>query len=158
LEHRQALVEKLAQAEAIGVALKRVQNALASSMAHAQEATCEVTPLLSWVARSRPLGAAYRDAVQSVRVEAGRVRTLLAAPTVSPLVDENDRRDAESLLNKSVAEARQYLEVLAWQRRFVDPLWERCKPELSPAEGISAGVLAQYTPLEKPIAVIAVGG
>ena len=76
------------EAEAIGNALFRVHNGFGDRRVSSPQAPgCETPWLTDLGARSRELGRAFRDAVQSVRVQASRVEALTVEPTVRPLLD-----------------------------------------------------------------------
>jgi hypothetical protein len=157
VEHRRALEAKLSEVEALQTAVARIHNTLAAFLAAPQGRPCDSEQGRSLVARSRLFGAAYRDAAQSARAEAGRARALLTAPTVAPLLQEGDRSDTEALLQRSQRSVRSYLEAIAWQNRFVEPLLARCQAKLGPAEGLpGAGPVAGTD--AAPVAVVGVGG
>jgi hypothetical protein len=157
VDHRRTLEERLAEADAVEVALARVHNALAALLGATPPRPCESELGRSLLARSRPLGAAYRDTTQAARAEASRLRALLLAPTLTPLLLEEDRRAADALLQRTVLHAREYQEILAWQQHFVDPLIQRCAVALMPAEGLpGAGPLVDSS--DEPVAVVGLGG
>jgi hypothetical protein len=158
LQHKRALTEKLAQADALGVALMRIQNAIGGILSSAPQKPCESEQARSLAARTRPLGAAYRDAAQSARAEAARVRSLMQAPTLAPLLQEEDRNATESLLQRSGAHSHQYLESAAWQERFVEPLLRQCQVKLVPAEGLPGAGPAGEREEGSPVAVLGIGG
>jgi hypothetical protein len=158
LHHRRALAERLAEADAVGVALTRVHNSLGGLLSAGLAKPCESERARSLAARTRPLGAAYRDAAQSARAEAARVRTLLQAPTLAPLLQDEDRNAAEGLLQRSAAHARRYLELHAWQERFVEPFLRQCDAKLVPAEGLPGAGPTGPGNEEGPVAVLGLGG
>lgn len=151
---RQLLEQKVAGADAIGLALERIHNALARILAAPNGRICESAEGRSLAARTRPLGVAYRDAVQSSRADAARLKSLVGAPTLSPLLQDADIKAAEQLIQKSGLHVRKYLEMLAWQQRFVDPAFDRCEVTLGTAEGLP-GVTPEGE--VSPVAVIGIG-
>jgi hypothetical protein len=156
VEHRRALEVKLQQLEAVHVAVSRIHNALGSLLSDPKQKVCDSDFGRSLIARSRLFGTTYRDAAQSARMEADRVRFYLVAPTVAPLIPDDDRSEAVALLERTETRVRAYLEAQAWQNRFVEPLGSRCTLPLSPVEGL-AGVGPNGATDGAPIAVIGIG-
>lgn len=176
------------EAEAIGVALFRVHNEVGeqrAAMAAAAaapppkvgkgetppprpkaEPDCTTPWLLDLGARSRELGRAFRDAVQSVRVQGRRVESVTVEATVQPLLDPETNHRISSLLARVDDLVRRYPEAASWQERYVEPLLDDCQTVLAPAPGIADVVPAALkdsavtSPASKSrlIAVLAFGG
>lgn len=151
--HKRALESKLADAEAIGTALSRVHNHLGERLRAGKE-HCQDAQGQSLLARSRVLGPALRDAVQSARAEEERVRALQEMPTVAPLIDERERASIRRLGEAIRAAQRKFLVASEWQRRFVESR-AACRPALVSAPGLPEP--ANGSP-RAPIAIMGVGG
>src|SRR5258708_5814858 len=90
--------ERLVRAAAVGSALERVHNRWGElARLRKRKLTCDDSEPLSLAIRSRILGDALRDSVQSARIQHRRLDMLLLAPTVAPLVDAATRRETEAL-------------------------------------------------------------
>lgn len=158
------------EAAAIGTALFRVQNELGQRRALATgQVDCKTPWLADLGARSRELGRAFRDAVQSARVEGRRVEDLTVEPTVQPLLDPETNHKVTTLLARVDDLVRGYPEAASWQERYVEPLMHGCEPQLAAAPGIpdpappaadrDAPPPIPGKPRKSPlIAVIAIGG
>jgi hypothetical protein len=148
-----ALEAKLGQAEAIEIALARVQNQLAERLrvgrGHCQDAEGQ-----SLVARSRVFGPALRDAVQAARAEEARVRALQEAATIAPLIDDRERARVRRLAAAVKSSHRKFLVSAEWQRRFVERQ-APCHPSLATAPGLPE---PDGDPPKAPVAVIGIGG
>jgi hypothetical protein len=147
------LESKLVRAEAIHVALSRVQNQIAERL-KAGVGPCVDAAGQSLVARTRVLGPALRDGAQAARAEHARVRALRDSPTVAPLLGAPEQSRLDALTERVKAASRRYLVALEWNRRFI-PDEEKCAAAVQPAPGLSApdGATARG-----PVAVIGVGG
>jgi hypothetical protein len=157
------------EAEAIGTAMFRVHNSIGEKRAFAAKPPdCKTDWLLDLGARSRELGRAFRDAVQSARVQARRVENMTVEPTVAPLVDPETNHKVTTLLERVDNLVRGYPEASTWQQRYVEPLLKGCEPELvkgtgfpDPVPGVDdrkgddGPASAKKAPL---VAVIAIGG
>lgn len=168
-----ARLERLTEeAEAIGTALFRVHNRIGEKRAADPSPTDCTTPWLADLGpRSRELGRAFRDAVQSARVQARRVESISVQPTVQPLLDPETNHRILALLARVDDLVRRYPEAASWQDRYVEPLLDGCMPYLVPGPGFgdaapkAAGdgpaaaaaspLAARKAPL---VAVIAIGG
>lgn len=176
------------EAEAIGVALFRIHNefgeqraAMAAAAAApppkaekgspppprpSAEPDCTTPWLLDLGARSREFGRAFRDAVQSVRVQGRRVESVTVEPTVQPLLDPETSHRISSLLARVDDLVRRYPEAASWQQRYIEPLLKGCQPALVPAPGLADVVppALEDSPVTSPasksrlIAVLAFGG
>jgi len=177
------------EAEAIGTALFRVHNAFGeqrAAMAAAAAARpapsaskapaapkppsgpdCTTPWLLDLGARSRELGRAFRDAVQSTRVQGRRIENLTVEPTVQPLLDPETNHRVLSLLARVDDLVRSYPEAASWQEHYVEPLLAGCEPALVPAAGIAdaapaaakdGGAAGSPARKSKLIAILAFGG
>lgn len=139
------------EAEAIGTALFRVHNEFgehraaiaAAAGSGSSEASAAATPadcttpwLLDLGARSREFGRAFRDAVQSARVQGRRVENLTVEATVQPLIDPETNHRVLSLLARVDSLVRSYPEAASWQERYVEPKLLGCEPALVAAPGI----------------------
>ncbi len=152
------LDERLARASAIAGAIGRLHATWGELLATGAKPDPCVDPVLgSLVARSRVFGAAYRDAVQDARVASDRLAYLHAAATLAPLLDESDRSAfarAEAEVEHDVAV---YLELSAWQTRFVEPTARGCELGLARVDGLAwKGAVAVTDP--KAVAVLGFGG
>jgi hypothetical protein len=150
---------RVARMEAIETALGRVQGAWAEKLAAGEKPDpCSDPAAASLVARSRALGRAYRDAVQSSRAQLTRLEYLWSAPTVSPLLDDDDLSRGEDLRRIVTEHTLVWLEAAAWQERFVDPTARRCDPDLAVAAGIAYAGAPAITQGPVPVAILALGG
>ncbi|MFN2375612.1 MAG: hypothetical protein ABR538_03695 [Candidatus Binatia bacterium] len=158
------------ETEAIGTALFRVHNEFGEKRASsASPPDCTAAWMLDLGARSREFGRAFRDAVQSARVQARRVENMTVEPTVRPLLDPETNHRVLSLLARVDDLVRRYPEAASWQERYVEPLLDDCEPVLVPAPGF-ADAAPEASPREvaapspgqtrkpKLIAVLAFGG
>lgn len=146
------------EADAIATALFRVHNEFGEQRAAAAAAAarppakavkgepappkpaaapdCTTPWLLDLGARSRDFGRAFRDAVQSTRVQGRRVENLTVEQTVQPLLDPETNHRVLKLLAKVDTLVRSYPEAASWQARYVEPLLKGCEPALVPVAGI----------------------
>ena len=81
-----------------------------------------------------------------------------SAPTVSPLLDDDDLSRGEDLRRVVTEHTLVWLEAAAWQERFVDPTARRCAPELAVAPGIPYAGAPAITQGPVPVAILALGG
>lgn len=126
------------ETEAIGTALFRVHNDFGEKRAAAASPPdCTAAWLLDLGARSREFGRAFRDAVQSVRVQARRVENMTVEPTVQPLLDPETNHRVLGLLARVDDLVRRYPEAASWQERYVEPLLDGCEVALVPAAGFA---------------------
>jgi hypothetical protein len=156
------------EAAAIGTALFRVHNDFGEKRSLTEgQPECKTLWLIDLGARSRELGRAYRDAVQSARVQARRIENLTVEPTVQPLLDAETNHRVASLLARVDDLERRYPEAAAWQERYVEPVIGKCMPVLIPAPGFPDVVppTKDYNdepsathPKQKLVAIIAFGG
>ncbi len=150
---------RLEKMEAVDAALGRVQGVWGESLAAGNKPDpCADPAAASLVARSRVLGGAYRDAVQSSRAQLVRLEHLWAAPTVSPLLDDDDLSRADGLRRTVAEHTLIWLEAAAWQDRYLEPAARKCDVTLAKADGIAyPGARAVE---EKPaaVAIVAIGG
>lgn len=126
---------RLVEAEALAEATARLQNALVEAGALSRK-PCSEAADAALVTRAATFGAAWRSAAQAARASADRLRPLLDAPTVTPLLEPAARARAEALLARADADARLYLEASAWQARFLTPGASRCPAALAVAPGL----------------------
>ena len=129
---------------------------------------CKTPWLLDLGARSREFGRAFRDAVQSTRVQGRRVENLTVEQTVQPLLDPETNHRVLKLLAHVDNLVRSYPEAASWQERYVEPLLKGCDPALVPSAGIPDAAPAAAKDFDdaaptsggKPrlIAIIAFGG
>ena len=94
-EATSVLRRHLVEADAIARAEARIHNGLAGSLALGQP-LCGDDVSRSLLARSQAFGQAYRDAVQTARADAGRLRRLLAEPTLEPILRPERRAQIEA--------------------------------------------------------------
>lgn len=169
-------VDRLAQlvdeAEAIGTALFRVHNRFGENRAAAGAGegkdgpSCESPWVIDLGARARELGRAFRDAVQSARMQARRVEDLILEPTVRPLLDASTNHRVVTLLARVDGLTRRYPEASTWHERYVEALARSCALALAPAPGIPDpapraldGDVETAAPAKRSlVAVLAVGG
>jgi len=158
-----------AEAEAVGTALFRIHNEIGEHRQHeTARPQCETPWLKDLGGRAREFGSAFRDAVQSARMQATRVESLIVQPTVEPLLDPPTNHRVLALLERVDNLTRRYPEAWAWQQQFVEPLLEGCSVSLAPAAGFpapapeaapeSAAAPAQARKREPLIAILAIGG
>ena len=127
----------LEEADAVGRAEARIHNALAQGpLPQGAAALCADDGSRSLLARSRVFGGAYRDLVQTARADAGRLRRLIAEPTLEPILRREQKQQADALLARVDEHVRRYREMAAWQLRYLEPALQRCKPELAAAPGL----------------------
>ncbi|HYX93039.1 MAG TPA: hypothetical protein VE782_15840 [Myxococcaceae bacterium] len=147
------LEDKLVRAEAIHVALSRMQNQLAERL-KAGLGPCADATGESLVARTRVLGPALRDAAQAARAELARVRALRESPTVAPLLGGPEQSRLDALTERVKSASRRYLVALEWNRRFI-PDESRCAARVQASPGLPA---PDGAPNRGPVAVIGAGG
>ncbi len=140
---------------ALGGALARVHNGWAERQARGVPA-CDDREAVALAARAPVLGAAYRDAVQTVRVRASRLTRLVVSPVLTPLLGARERDRVDAVLRASRDHARAYLEASAWQSAHLHGWATRCKPELAPVGGLVSR--ATRSDPDAATAVIGVGG
>ncbi len=127
----------LEEADAVGRAESRIHNTLAqTALPQGSAALCATPESRSLLARSRVFGRAYRDLVQTVRSDAGRLRRLLEEPTLQPILRREQQEQADALLARVSKHERRYREMSAYQARYLEPALQRCKPELVAAPGV----------------------
>lgn len=95
-----------------------------SAPTHVDPCADTATLELGW--RAERFGSAWRDAAQSARVEAARVRGMVHAPTVAPLVDAERGARVSALLAEADSASRAMLEAGAWSASFVRPFLAAC--------------------------------
>jgi hypothetical protein len=173
IQAREAIsrLERLTEeAEVIGTALFRLHNEFGERRASAPDQKgCQVDWLVDLGFRSREFGRAFRDAVQSARVQARRVESMTVHQTVQPLLDPETNHKVLSLLTRVDDLVRRYPEAAAWQQSYVEPLMKGCEPAPVPAAGFpepvpplpssaSTGPLPPGTRKTPLVAVLAFGG
>jgi len=139
-----ARLERLtAEAEAIGTALFRVHNEFGERrLADKTPPKCETEWLGDLGGRAREFGRAFRDAVQSVRMQGGRVEALIVEPTVRPLLDPETNHRVLTLLARVDDLVQRYPEAASWHARYLEPLVGSCSVELAPRPGLASPVPA----------------
>lgn len=158
-----------AEAEAIGTALFRVHNEFGEHrLRDPAKPPCEAAWLIDLGGRAREFGRAFRDAVQSARVQGLRVESLIVQPTVAPLLDPETNHRVLALLDRIDDLTRRYPEAFAWQQQFVEPLLADCAVIVAPASGFAApapeaalDAATGTTPARKReplVAILAIGG
>lgn len=149
---------RVARAEAIGVALIRVQNGWGEMLAtgKAPQKPCDDPGARSLFARAAVFGPTWRDAAQAARAERDRLVEIAAAPTVAPLVGDDTATAIKALLARVAAQESRYVEATAWQRAYMLPP-AGCDRTLEPIAGLSNA--APSAPGESVgTAVIGLGG
>lgn len=132
-----------------------------SAPAHEEPCSDPATLELGW--RAERFGSAWRDAAQSARVEAARVRGVVHAPTVAPLVDTERGARVSTLLAEVDTASRAMLEAGAWSTTYVRPFLAACpRPPHLPAGVDRRDGPAPRTPVPRreaspPRAVLALG-
>ncbi len=106
------LEDRLATAEAVSVAVARLQGA--HTTLAGKGTPCEDPVRAESLARLRHFADRWRDTVQRAVVQADRVRDTAAAPTVAPIVDEERRAAIVALLDRAGRQEAQWLETWAW--------------------------------------------
>lgn len=144
------LRKRLDEADAVGIAEARIQNRLAIGPM-TREALCATEESRSLLARSLVFGAGYRDAVQAARAHGERLRRMLAEPTLQPLLWQEQRQNAEILLQRVEAHVVRYREMSSWQVRHLAAAARSCPTPLSSAKGLDGEAA-------KRVAVVGVGG
>lgn len=147
------------EAEATGTAVARLQNRLGELFASGAKAEkCEESAgVLSLALRAEILAVHHRDTVQSARTQSERLRRLLEAPTVMPLISEQRRGDLENLRRRAELQVKHHLEMAAWQRRHASKLLERCKPALLAAPGVATAAPRGAAEGSRATALLGVG-
>lgn len=123
VEAEAELERRVLDAEAIGRAASRLQNATAHL-----EHPCDG----GFILRARAFASAWRDAAQRARVQADRTRTIAASPTLTPLVDEARTASIEQKAARAERQAAAWLEFDRLERRSR----VRCDGPLQPADGL----------------------
>lgn len=149
-EALKSLDERLDQAEAIGQALARVHNEVADKGLRSGTPACDA-PVVAVAARSVPLGLALRDATQSARAQATRLSRIAEAPTAAPVAEGPLAEPIAADLARVEVLEKRWAEVSAWQASYLNPLLRKCKPALTPGEGLGEAT-------QGAVAVLAVGG
>jgi hypothetical protein len=154
-----AMSARLNEGRALSVAVSRIQNRWAErALRGAPVLACDDAEARSLTARSRALGAAWRDAVQSSRVQLARMESLWTSSTVAPLLDEADLRRADEV-RLAVADASRRLgEAHAWQERVIDPAMRGCEVHLEGAPGLPSPSPQAADDRGVAVAVFALGG
>lgn len=154
-----AMEDRLATADALAEATGRLHGTWGEMLARgAKPDPCADPSVGSLVARSRVFGQAYRDAVQDARAELDRLGRIEAAPTVEPLLDEADRTAFAGYRVRVEHNVSVWLEMAAWQRRFIEPAATKCAPVLAKTDGVAYfGAIVAGTE-QRAVAVAAIGG
>ncbi len=151
------LGELRAATEAAGTATLRLQAAW-TEWASAKGSPCDDHDRLSLGWRIERFGAAWREASQALRAQASRVRSLRAASTVAPLVDEARGRRIGEALSAADEQALAFLQASAWQVAYVRPVLGACPLA---GEGLDRGLAVAPLPARgeaaRPVAVLARG-
>jgi hypothetical protein len=158
--HLQRTESRATEATAISHALTSLHNAWGARLATVGAGdVCADVQALADVARTRAFGAAFRDAAQSARAEARRLRLVAASPTVAGLLGSDKRTAVDAALQNVDQLGAAYLEAAAWQTRFVEGTVARCAgaPRLSERPGAPDPVLSRGAS-ERRRAVIGIGG
>lgn len=111
---------------------------------------------LGW--RIERFGSAWRDASQSVRAQADRVRRYRAAATVAPLVDARWTAALDALLARAERNERAFLEASAWEVLYVRPALAACPAiDPTPRPGIAMLEVRVRGEDPAPTAILALG-
>lgn len=122
----------LSQAEAVGLATARVQNAW-----QALGTVPECAPdSASLALRAELLGVAWWTRLQSARAELGRIRRAHAAATLLPLLVEADDQALAELAARADRSAVQYLVAARLQAERLQPWAEGCTADLASTPGL----------------------
>lgn len=117
----------LSDAIELRAAVTRVENEVGGKLRLGIE-RCEAHE--SALMRLAVLGPAWRDAVQSARVQQARVDRLVVAPSVAPLLEQTGTTRAATYAEQVRAEAHQYRLSNEWLARDVRGRLRRCEPAL----------------------------
>ncbi|MFN0062730.1 MAG: hypothetical protein ACKVPX_09455 [Myxococcaceae bacterium] len=158
VERLTQLRAKLERADAISAALFRVSNRIGERLADGAGNACSTPELQSLAARAEIFGSAYRDIAQGVRADAERLARLLEAPSLAPLLQEDDRNQALALDERAQRHTRRYLEAWGWNRRFVHAARRRCTLAVGLADGLSPAGPTPTDEADAPVAVIVQAG
>ncbi|MCK6508085.1 hypothetical protein L6R53_32755 [Myxococcota bacterium] len=122
----------LSQAEAVGLATARAQNAW-----QALGAAPDCSPHSASLAlRAELLGVAWWTRLQSARAELGRIRRAQAAATLQPLLVAADDQALVDLAARADRSAVQYLVAARLQAERLQPWAEGCPGALEAAAGL----------------------
>lgn len=130
------LESRLVEAEALADATARLQNAWVESGAPGRP-PCSDPADAALVARAAAFGREWQAAAQAARASGDRLRPLLEAPTLAPLLEPVARARAEGLLARVDLDVARYAEASAWQGRYLTPASARCPAPLAPAAGLA---------------------
>lgn len=119
------LERRVVEAEARGQETASLQNAWVTSGAPGRK-PCQEPADLVLAQQAEAAGKALRDASQAARAQADRVRELLLAPSLAPLLDEAALARHAALIARADESARRTLEASAWHARFLAPVLARC--------------------------------
>jgi hypothetical protein len=155
----ETLEARLAEAEAVGRAAERLQNAWGTALAAGVRAPCAADPAAHAVAaRVVAFGAAWRDAAQRARAEDGRLAGWVSSETVAPLLDPETGARVASARARVQAQSDAWMEFLGWQARYFTPTATGCTSALSAAPGVALALPVAPDERSLPVAIIGVGG
>ena len=154
-----ALEARLDEAEAVGRAAERLQNAWGIALATGVRAPCAADPAAHAVAaRVVAFGAAWRDAAQRARAEDDRLAGWVSSETVSPLLDAETGARVAAARARVAAQSDAWLEFVGWQDRYFTPSAAGCADGLSAAPGVALALPVAPDERQLPVAIIGVGG
>lgn len=104
--------------------------------------TCDDHDRLALGWRIERFGTAWREATQAARIQADRVVSLRARPTVAPLVDERRRGEISALVAEVDAQTRAFLQASAWEVSYIRPVLAAC-----PIAGVGLDLAARNAPV-----------
>jgi hypothetical protein len=155
----QTLEGRLVEAEAVGRAAERLQNAWGTALAAGVRAPCAADPTAHAVAaRVVAFGNAWRDAAQRARAEDERLAGWVASETVAPLLDAETGARVTSARARVQAQADAWMEFVGWQDRYFRPTATGCAEALSAAPGIALALPVAPDEGALPVAIIGLGG
>lgn len=157
------LESRVADARAIGEAAARLQNAWIEDplTGRVPRDPCKSEADASIAARSVVFTAAYRDATQSARAQLARVQPLVEAPTLKPLLAEEDTAHLAELSAKVEEYSSAVLQMQGWQAQVIVAAARRCPAaltKLDPAPGLERRELVAHGEDRPGVAVIGLDG
>jgi len=136
----QELEQRVLDAEAIGRAAARLQNA-----AFRAEDPCRDALL----PRSRAFAQAWRDAAQRARAQGDRTRRMAESSTLAPIMTPQRRARVGDLAGRAELQARAWLEY----DRLADKSRESCEGGIQAAEGLPSPTPVPKDEEGRPVAI-----
>jgi len=130
--------EVYAEAEATGTATLQLQARWV--VGKPPKSPCDDHDRLALGWRMERFGAAWREASQALRAQGTRLRELVVAPTVAPLLLGDSASKLEARLARGDAAVARFLQASAWEVAYVRPTLAACPLA---GEGLDVGVTTQ---------------